>query len=93
MGDKTVIIVTIVLVLSPLIWFGGGILAKLFWSFFPAPVAFGLSGYAIWRLGLEWIWLIGLGIGVGIVGCWLWQRTRIYLVVDRWIEKLFMFGG
>lgn len=70
----------------------GAIGVKLLWSLWPIPLSVGAAGYAIYRLGIDFFWLIALGIAGGIVLTWLWQRTSLFLKGDRRLEKMMFLG-
>lgn len=80
-----VLLLPIVIVLAAL-----GI--KIFWSFWPGLISLVVSGYLIWILGIDWFWLIALGIIAGVLFTWLWQRTTIFLDIDRRIERGMFLG-
>ena len=65
---------------------------KILWGFWPVPLALGVSGWSIWRLGMEWFWLAAVGIIAGLLATWLWQRTRIFLAGDRMLERGMFLG-
>lgn len=70
----------------------GALGVKLLWGFWPLPLCVATVGYGIYRLGIDWFWLIALGIAGGIVFTWLWQRTRLFLKGDRLLEKGMFLG-
>ena len=86
------------------VWAAGGVVAlpfvivfgalamKLMWGLWPVPLALVVSAYAIWRLGMDWFWLIAIGIAGGVVVTWLWQRTTLFLRVDSALERGMFLG-
>jgi hypothetical protein len=87
----TVWVVMAVVALPFLIVFGA-LGVKLLWGFWPMPTTIAAGGYGIYRLGIDWFWLIALGIAGGIVLTWLWQRTPLFLRGDRVLEKGLFLG-
>lgn len=69
-----------------------GIIFKLLWGWWPVVVSFAIGGWAIWSLGLEYIWMLSIPILGSIVGSWMWQRTTFFLAVDARLEKMFLMG-
>lgn len=82
----------IAVVLIPVVVVFGSLLIKLLWGLWPIPIAIALSGYGVWRLGIDWFWLVALGIAGGIVMTWLWQRSRLFLAGDRLLERIMLLG-
>lgn len=83
--------VIILFALPPAIIFGA-LAVKLTWGFWPLPIGVAASAYAIYLLGAEWFFLIAVGIGFGVVGTWLWQRSRLFLWGDRKLERGMFLG-
>lgn len=79
-------------ILLPLAVVFGSIAVKLTWGLWPIALFAAIAGWGIWRLGLEWFWLAAAAIMLGLVAAWLWQRTRLFLAGDRWLEKVMMLG-
>jgi hypothetical protein len=73
-------------------YFVFGILFKLLWGWWPVVVCFAIGGYAIWKLGFEYIWMLSIPILGSVVGSWLWQRTVLFLRVDARLEQMFLMG-
>lgn len=88
----TAVYVAASVVLLPFVVIFGSILLKILWGFWPLPVFIAISGATIWRLGIDWFWLVAIGIVVGILATWLWQRTRIFLSGDRFLERIMFLG-
>lgn len=78
-------------ILLPVLWFFGGLVFKLLWGFWPAVTAIAGAGGILWVKGLAAFVCIPAAILVGVVGCWLWQRTRIFLRLDQMIGRLVFF--
>lgn len=70
----------------------GAVALKMLWGFWPVPLSIAISGYGIYRLGIDWFWLIALGIAAGIIFTWLWQRTPLFLKGDRVLERGMFLG-
>ena len=87
-----VVWIAVGVLLVPLAVVFGGLLVKIGWGMWPVPLALALSGYAVYRLGIEWFWLMAIGVGAAIVGTWLWQRSRVFLAGDRFLEKAMFLG-
>lgn len=85
------VIGAILIVSLPVLWFLGGFVLKLLWGFWAVVATLAAAGYVLWTYGLEAIIAAPIAILVGVVGCWLWQRTRIYLKVDALIGRLVFF--
>lgn len=79
-------------VLLPIVVIFGSLLIKILWGLWPIAFSVALSAWGVWRLGLDWFWLVALGIAAGIVLAWLWQRTTLFLAGDRRLEKLMFLG-
>lgn len=88
----TVVWVALGVVALPFAVVFGALFVKLAWGLWPIPLSLGISGYAIYRMGMEWFWLAAIGIAGGIVFTWLWQRTRVFLAGDRRLEKTLLLG-
>ncbi len=65
---------------------------KILWSFWPGLISLVASLYLVWVMGFDWFWLIALGIIAGVLFTWLWQRTTIFLNVDRRLERGMFLG-
>lgn len=65
---------------------------KIFWGFWPGIISLVASAYLVWTIGFEWFWLIALGIIAGVLFTWLWQRTTIFLNIDRRLERGMFLG-
>ena len=68
----TVVWVALGVVLLPLLIVFGALFIKIMWGMWPVPISIGTSGYAIYRMGMDWFWLITIGIAGGIILTWLW---------------------
>lgn len=90
--DMTAIIIICIIAL-PFIWFVGGIFIKIIWGFAPIIAGISTAGWVLWSQGGDGILFAILAPLAGLIIAWLWQRTRIYLAVDAWIEKTLFFGG
>ena len=90
MSITAIIIITLV-VLSPVIWFMGGILFKILWGYAPLLGGIGGAAYLLWKNGLDWVLALPVGLMLGIALTWLWQRNRLFLTVDRWVETHVFF--
>ena len=73
-------------------YFMFGIIFKLLWGWWPVVACFAIGGWAIWSLGLEYIWMLSIPILGSVLGSWLWQRTVLFLRVDARLEKMFLMG-
>lgn len=82
----------VIAVITPLLIVLLFIGAKFLWGLWPFAFSLGLSGYSVYRLGIDWFWLVAAGIAFGIVLTWLWQRTVIFLKFDRRLEKVMMIS-
>jgi len=82
----------IAVVMLPIVVIFGSLLVKLLWGLWALPIGIAVSGYAVWRLGIEWFWLVAVGIIVGLLGTWLWQRSRLFLAGDRLLERIMFLG-
>lgn len=82
--DHAIILLLIgAIIIIPIILLG----LRLLWGFFPALLClFGLV-CSLLAFDLTWIWLAGLWLLGGLLGCWLWQRSLLYLHIDAWLEK------
>lgn len=76
----------------PFIVIFGALAIKLLWGLWPIPAAIAASAVGVWKLGIEWFWLVALGIAAGIVVTWLWQRTPLFLRGDRMLERRMFLG-
>lgn len=90
MSTTGIVIISLV-VMAPLLWFIGGFIFKIMWGFAPIITGLGGAGYLLWLHGLSWILALPVGIMMGILFTWLWQRSRIFLSVDRWVETHVFF--
>lgn len=88
MNDMAIIIMVIAIFAIPLIWFLGGILAKIFWGTWPLVVSTVTAGWIVWEAGLKYMVAIPAGLILGIIGNALWQRTSLFLSVDEKMGKL-----
>jgi len=88
--DPFWIIVIVLVVLSPILWFIGGFLFKVLWSLWPLPVLLGIAGVILWKNGMEAFIVIPLSLILGILATWMWQRTRLFLRVDDLIGRATM---
>ena len=90
--DKTAIL-TLCVIALPLLWFLGGIIFKILWGFAPIIAGILTMGWMLWSRGEDGILIAIFAPMAGIIAAWFWQRTRLYLAVDAWIEKTLFFGG
>lgn len=88
----TVVWVALGVVGLPVIVVFGALFIKLAWGLWPLPVCIGISGYCVYKMGMDWFWLAAVGIAAGLLAAWLWQRTRLFLAGDRMLEKGMMLG-
>lgn len=88
----TVVWVAFGVVLLPVIVIFGALAIKVLWGLWPLPLSIAISGYGIYRLGIEWFFLIAVGIAAGIVITMFWQRTKLFLRIDRLLEKGMLLG-
>lgn len=79
-------------VLLPVAVVIGSLAIKLLWGLWPMVLGIAIPAVGVWRMGIEWFWLVALGIAAGIVITWLWQRTAIFLAGDRRLERLMFLG-
>lgn len=84
--------VAIGVVLLPVTVVFSAVSTKILWGLWPVPLCIGIAGWGIWRLGMEWFWIVAIGIMAGIILAWLWQRTRLYLAGDRFLDRIMMLG-
>lgn len=86
------IILVLIVVLSPVIWFSGGFLFKLLWGWWPVPTFPGIGGYMVYQGGMDNFIFIPVGLLASIIVSWLWQRTSIFLKGDEIIGKFTFFS-
>ena len=90
--DQSAIIIGCIVAL-PLLWFIGGIAFKMVWGFAPIITGISVTGWMLWSRGEDGILIAILAPMTGLILSWYWQRTRLYLAVDAWIDKTLFFGG
>ena len=78
----------VLVVLSPVLWFLGGFLMKLFWGMWPLFLCLVTGGYILWSRGMDAFVAVPLGIIGGIVITWLWQRSTMFLRVDDKLGRI-----
>ncbi len=87
----TGIIITILVVLSPVIYFAGGFILKLVWGIWPVIICTAVGGLILYKYGLEFMFALPVAIVLGLLGAWLWQRSQLFLAFDAKIGKYVFF--
>jgi len=88
---NTATIIALCVVALPVAWFLGGFVLKLLWSWWPIALTSVAGGWIVYQQGIDTIIVLPVGIVLGIIGAWLWQRTRIYLRLDSLIGRWVFF--
>ena len=88
MSELEIILIVTAVILLPVIWFLGSLIFKILWGMWPLVICFALAVYGLMTLGIEYMVLMPVSLIGGIIGNAIWQRTNLFLAVDRRIEKM-----
>lgn len=86
------IIIAIIIILLPAIYFFGGLLLKILWGWWPVPTSISSGIYIVYENGMDYFVFIPVGMLGAIVITWLWQRSKYFLKGDKLIGKLTFFN-